>query len=313
MAPVVLGYYWCCAVDEIVWLERFINYLDLEKNSSPLTMQAYRHDVLQFLELEGEQTEGLSKVDHLVLRRYLAALKDKGYSRRTIARKMSATRSFLFFLRKEKQVVDGRWSTVARPKLEKGLPRFLYRHEVFALLEAPDEGTPLGFRDRAWLELIYASGLRVAELVALNISDLRLSERLVKVSGKGGKERITPMGRIAAALLSEYLERVRPQLAVRQKNGTVYERVFLNRWGDPLSDRGVRYLFGKHIRRVSAKDGFSPHSLRHSFATHLLEGGADLRVVQELLGHVDLSSTQIYTHVTRERLSAVYERTFPRY
>jgi len=287
-------------------------YLLLEKNASPLTMQAYRNDIMQFLGLEGIDPAGFQEVNHLTLRRFLAWLKNQGYNRRSIARKLSATRSFLFFLQKENLISGGKWTTVARPKQGKPLPRFLYYHEVIALLEAPDSKKTLGFRDRTMLELIYSSGLRVSELVNLKISSLQLEERLVKLYGKGRKERIVPVGTIAAALLEEYIESVRPVLADLNKEDTRYEELFLNRWGKPLSDRGVRHIFHKYIIRVSHKEGITPHSLRHSFATHLLEGGADLRVVQELLGHVSISTTQIYTHITREKLTEVYRMAFPR-
>jgi len=294
------------------WFERFLNHLYVGRNVSPLTLQAYRKDILQFMELEFNDTANLEQINHLTMRQYLSWLKDRGYSRRSIARKMSATRSFLFYLQKEGQIISGKWSAVARPKIEKSLPRFLYQHELLALLEVPDSRTPLGFRDRTLLELIYSSGLRVSELVNLHIASLQLEERLVKVYGKGSKERIVPIGRIASELIKEYLEKIRPTLAAVNKDGKIYEELFLNRWGRPLGDRGVRYIFRKYIRQVSHKEGISPHSLRHSFATHLLEGGADLRVVQELLGHVSISTTQIYTHVSREQLSRVYHAAFPR-
>ncbi|MDW7739858.1 MAG: tyrosine recombinase [Bacillota bacterium] len=294
------------------WVDRFTAYLVAEKNASPLTLQAYRNDILQLISLEGKSEVDRLEIDHLTLRRFLAWLKEKGYSRRTIARKLSATRSFLFYMQKEGEISSGRWSAVARPKQEKLLPNFLYYHEVIALLEAPDSSTPLGFRDRTILELIYSSGLRVSELVGLKSSSLQLDERLIKVFGKGSKERIIPVGRVAAELLKEYIERVRPFLESANKEGKIFDQIFLNRQGSPLSDRGVRYIFRKYIQKVSNKVGISPHSLRHSFATHLLEGGADLRVVQELLGHVSISTTQIYTHITKERLSEVYRQAFPR-
>ena len=293
-------------------LDHFLNYLAVNKNASPLTVQGYRNDLIQFFDLTDlHQTDEIN-VNHLMIRGYLAWLKQKGYSRRTIARKLSATRSFLFFLKKEGIIEGGKWSAVTRPKIEKSLPGFLYQHEVIALLEAPDGNTNLGFRDRTLLELIYASGLRVSELVNIKLMHLQLEERLIKVRGKGKKERIVPVGSVAAALILEYQKNVRPLLALKNKAGQEYEELFLNRWGNPLSDRGVRNLFHKYIQMVSHKEGITPHSLRHSFATHLLEGGADLRVVQEMLGHVSISTTQIYTHVTRERLREVYHSAFPR-
>jgi len=294
------------------WLESFLFYQFTEKNASPLTLQAYRSDIIQFLGLEGVHKDGVFEINHLMLRRYLAWLKEKEYSRRSIARKLSATRSFLFFLQRQAVIKSGRWSAVARPRQEKPLPHFLYYHEVAALLEAPDSENPLGFRDRTMLELIYSSGLRVSELLSLKPASLQLEEKLIKVFGKGNKDRIVPLGGIAAGLLEKYMDEKRPLLAAREKQGREYEELFLNRWGRPLSDRGVRYIFKKYIQQVSHKIGITPHSLRHSFATHLLERGADLRVVQELLGHASISTTQIYTHVTKERLSEVYRSAFPR-
>lgn len=294
------------------WLDRFMVYLMLEKNASPLTVQAYRNDILQFLELEGDDSAAFQEVSHLALRRFLAWLREQDYNRRTIARKLSATRSFLFFLQKEGLINGGKWVTVSRPKQGKPLPRFLYYHEVASLLEAPDCKKAIGFRDRVLLELIYASGLRVSELVNLKTNSIHFEERLVRVYGKGRKERIVPINIAAAALAGEYIDKIRPQLAARNKDDQPCEELFLNRWGKPLSDRGVRYIFHKYVVQVSQKEGITPHSLRHSFATHLLEGGADLRVVQELLGHASISTTQIYTHVTRNRLNEVYRMAFPR-
>lgn len=293
-------------------VERFMIYLEIGKNVSPLTLQAYRSDILQFLKLQGDDVDSLLGVDHLTLRKYLAWLKEEGYTRRTVARKLSATRSFLFFLHKEGLIEGGKWTTVARPKQEKNLPRFLYYHEVEALLKAPDPKKAFGLRDRAILELIYSSGLRASETVGLKVDCLQSGEKLIKVYGKGRKERIVPVGTVAASLVEKYVNEARPLLAANNKDGKTYNQLFLNRWGRPLSDRGLRYMFQKYIRAVSYKVGITPHSLRHSFATHLLEGGADLRVVQELLGHVSLSTTQVYTHVTKERLRDVYRSAFPR-
>ncbi len=298
--------------DRYVWLESFLSHLYLERNASPLTLQAYRNDLLQYLDLtEGDQGVNVD-LDHLSLREYLALLKEGNYTRRSVARKLSATRSFLFYLQREKLIKGGKWSAVSRPKLGKALPRFLYYHEVELLLAAPNSGTLIGFRDRTILELLYSSGLRVSELISLTASSLQLEERLIKVMGKGRKERIVPVGRVAAALLAEYIEVIRPSLAAKSNKQESVKEIFLNNHGEPLSDRGVRYLFQKYIRQVSHKEDIAPHSLRHSFATHLLERGADLRVVQELLGHASISTTQIYTHVTKEMLREVYHASFPR-
>lgn len=289
-----------------------MTYLDAVKSASPLTLQSYRTDIMQFLALLDRAGEDVRETDHYRMRRFLAWSKEKGYTRSTVARKLSATRSFLRFLQREGYLQSDSWAGVARPRQEKGLPHFLYYHEVTALLEAPDSGTLLGFRDRTWLELIYACGLRVSELVGLVPESIQLEERLVKVTGKGSKERILPLGRVAAAFTREYLERVRPALLALNRDGVAGRSIFINHRGGPLTDRGVRQIFHKYIRRVSCQEKITPHSLRHSFATHMLERGADLRVVQELLGHVSVSTTQIYTHVTRERLQEVYRQAHPR-
>lgn len=294
-------------------LERFLNYLEVEVNASPLTLQGYRHDIVQFLLVTGKGDSPIQEADHHLLRSYLAWLKENDYTRSSAARKLSAVRSFLGFLQQEGDLEKGTWRNVSRPRQEKKLPQFFYYHEVVAFLEAPDCGTLLGYRDRTIFELLYASGLRVSELTGLEISSCNLEERLIKVAGKGSKERIVPTGRVAAAFLKEYLGRVRPLLLSAAGEGaSKTERVFLNHRGGPLSDRGVRYIFEKYIRQVSHKEGLTPHSLRHSFATHLLERGADLRVVQELLGHASISTTQIYTHISKGHLWDVYHRAHPR-
>lgn len=294
-------------------LVSYLEYLEIEMNASPLTLQGYRHDIIQFMMATGGREGPVEEADHHLLRGYLAWLNDKGYTRSSVARKLSAVRSFLGFLQREGELERGTWSNVSRPLQEKNLPQFFYYHEVVDLLEAPDCGTLLGYRDRTIFELLYASGLRVSELTGLERGSCDLEERLVRVTGKGSKERIVPMGRVAAAFLREYLTRIRPQLraaAGEEAPGT--KKMFLNHRGGPLTDRGVRYIFEKYIRRVSLKGGLSPHSLRHSFATHLLERGADLRAVQELLGHANVSTTQIYTHVSKEHLRKIYQRAHPR-
>lgn len=292
------------------WVDSYFRYLEEEKNLSLLTVQAYREDVEQFhgwLEHEGDYSE----ISHFLLRRYLAWLKKRNYARRSIARKLSATRSFLCFLQREGVLDKGTWSRVTTPRLEKILPRFFYYPEVEALLEAPDRRSLLGLRDRALLELIYACGLRVGEAAGLRERDYQVEERLLKIRGKGSKERIVPVGRTAAGFLEEYCSRVRPRL-LRSGKGDEHGYIFLNRFGAPLGARGMRMTFEKYLRRVSTRNDLTLHSLRHSFATHLLDRGADLRVVQELLGHASLSTTQIYTHITRERLMEVYRNTHPR-
>lgn len=293
-------------------LERFLTYLETERNASPLTLQSYRNDLMQFKSLLEAEEKKIESTNHYDLRQFLSLLKENGYARSSVARKLSATRSLLRFLHREEVVKTTSWSSVARPRQERKLPTFMYYHELSALLEAPDCKTMLGFRDKAILELIYACGLRVSELSNLKVEDCNLEERLVKVSGKGRKQRIMPLGRVAASFMKEYLNRVRPAQLLKCRVEVDPGTVFLNNRGGSLSDRGVRGMFRKYIRRVSRKDGITPHSLRHSFATHLLERGADLRVVQELLGHESISTTQIYTHITRERLLEVYRQAHPR-
>lgn len=291
------------------WLEKFLDFLEVEKNASLLTLQAYRNDLCQ-LQQWRSQKRILPDINHLVLRHYLAWLKEAGYSRSSIARKLSAVRSFLRYLQREGCLAGGGWSRVLTPRQERKLPKFLYYQQVEALLEAPDCGTLLGFRDRTILELLYSCGIRVSELVSMNIHSYQDEERLLKVMGKGSKERILPVGRIAGKFLNEYLFRIRPRLLAPKADDHGF--FFLNRLGGPLSDRGVRLMFTKYIRKVCSTEGATPHSLRHSFATHLLERGADIRVVQELLGHASISTTQIYTHLTKERLREVYRSTHPR-
>lgn len=291
------------------WIEKFLCFLEIEKNASPLTLQAYRNDLYQ-LQHWRKQNGSTFEINHLLLRHYLAWLKERGYSRSTIARKLSATRSFLRYLQREGCLAGEAWARVMTPRQERRLPKFLYYQQVEALLEAPDCGTLLGFRDRTILELLYSCGIRVSELVSMNIHSYQDEERLLKVTGKGSKERILPVGRVAGKFLKEYLFRIRPRLLA--PNADDHGFFFLNRLGGPLSDRGVRLMFSKYIRKVCSTEGATPHSLRHSFATHLLERGADIRVVQELLGHVSISTTQVYTHVTKERLREVYQLTHPR-
>jgi len=229
-------------------------------------------------------------------------LRSKEYDKRTIARKLSTLRSFFKFLYKEGYLKYNPMSTVSTPKISKKLPKFLDVASVIKLIESPDKKDAHALRDRAIMEVLYTSGMRVSELVGLNTEDLDLIGGVAKVMGKGKRERMCPIGDKAARAVREYLQK-RPQ-----KN----KALFLNSSGTRLRDRSVRRIIDKHIKRISLKEKISPHTLRHSFATHLLDRGADLRSVQELLGHRNLSTTQIYTHITPERLKAVYDKTHPR-
>jgi len=248
------------------------------------------------------------QVDHLAVRKHLALLQRSGVKRTTIARKMASLRAFFRYLTREEILSVNPLSHVSSPKLEKRLPEVLSQDGAWALVQAPDTGTPAGLRDRAILEVLYSSGLRVSELVGLDLGDLDLSVGYVRVMGKGSRERIVPVGSYAVKAVKRYLTAGRPLLD-KKKAG---QALFLNKDGGRLTTRSIRNIVDKYVEQVSIQRKISPHTLRHSFATHLLDGGADLRSVQELLGHVKMSTTQIYTHVSREKLMAVYEKNHPR-
>jgi integrase/recombinase XerC len=248
------------------------------------------------------------QVNHLAIRKHLAQLQLSGLKRSTIARKMASLRAFFRYLSREELITANPLAFVSTPKIEKRLPEVLSQDGAWALVQAPDINTPSGLRDRAILEVLYACGLRVSELVGLDIADADLTLGYVRVMGKGSKERVVPVGSYAVNALNMYLATGRHLL---DKSGSS-PALFLNKSGGRLSARSIRNIVEKYVQMVSAQCKVSPHTLRHSFATHLLDGGADLRSVQELLGHVKMSTTQIYTHVSKERLLAVYEKSHPR-
>lgn len=292
----------------------FLDYLTYERNVSPNTIAAYRDDLESFIgflcndymTMARDQLE-LRRVDHLTIRSYLAHLSRRKLARASVARHLSALRSFFKYLVREGVVEANPARTVATPKREKHLPAVMQTSDVALLLEQPDTSTTLGLRDRAWLELLYASGLRISELVNIDIDDLELRARLVKVHGKGSKERIVPFGSKAETALRAWLA-VRGELAKDVEE----EAVFVNYRGRKITTRSVRRLFEVYLRRAALQSGVSPHTLRHSFATHLLNAGADLRGIQELLGHASLSTTQKYTHLNDWQLMAVYKKAHPR-
>jgi tyrosine recombinase XerC len=281
-------------------IERFVRYLEIEKNYSVHTVLNYRLDLDDFIKFLGESP--VEKVDYLLLRKYLAILKEKKLGSRSMARHLSALRSFFKFLTREGFLKTNPILSVSSPKLDKHLPQFLTEEEVSRLIESSLPKDEMGLRDRAILETFYSTGMRISELVALSQEDLDFIGGVVKLKGKGKKERIAPIGDKAISSLREYLER-------RAKQSSA---VFLNKRGTRITDRGVRNIVGKYLRLSGMKKGVSPHTLRHSFATHLLNRGADLRTVQELLGHANLSTTQIYTHLTTEKLKSVYDKAHPR-
>jgi tyrosine recombinase XerC len=289
-------------------------YLEAEKGASPYTVRNYRDDLLDFLYFLKKkkidplkETEKGMEVDRHVLRDYLSHLVDAGVAKASIARKLSAIRSFYRYLVREGILAKNPLEQVSSPKLDKRLPSFLTVEEVERLLSAPDPSTPLGQRDRALLELLYASGLRVSELVGLALEQINLETNEIRVLGKGSKERVVLMGMPAVEALKNYLEQGRNQLLAKKRS----QALFLNRYGQRLLERDVQRLLNKHAKKAGIGKRVHPHLLRHTFATHLLDGGADLRVVQELLGHARLTSTQIYTHVTKGQARKVYLSAHP--
>lgn len=293
-------------------LDKFFLYLEAERQVSHHTLVNYSKDLNQFYEfiaIDDAPNEeiALGALDHLSIRQYLAALRMGGYSKGSIRRKLSALRSFFKFLCRENIITSNPASMIRTLKKEKYLPNVLHEPQIKDLVEAPDAGTLLGLRDRAILEMLYGTGIRVSELVGLTMTSVDLDLGYARVFGKGAKERIVPIGSMALDALSEYISLVRPGLARHD-----IEALFVNRFGTQLTDRSVRRIVDKYIRLLGMNRNISPHTLRHTFATHLLNGGADLRSVQELLGHVSISSTQIYTHVTNERLKSVYDKAHPR-
>ena len=287
---------------------RYINYLKAERNASPYTVRNYTTDLLDFFQfLRTKKISSLKEVDRHVLRSYLSQLMERGFVKASIARKLSAIRSFYRYLLREEIISTSPVATTSSPKLDKRLPSFLTIGEVERLLGAPDLFTPQGQRDRALMELLYASGLRVSELVGLNLERVNLNTNEIRVWGKGSKERMVLMGKPAARALSIYLSQGRPKLLGKKRSNAL----FLNRYGERLIERRVQRILGKYANIAGIEKRVYPHMLRHTFATHLLDGGADLRVVQELLGHANLSSTQIYTHVTQSQARKVYLSAHP--
>ncbi|MGE5197674.1 MAG: tyrosine recombinase XerC [Deltaproteobacteria bacterium] len=284
-------------------IQKFIRYLEIEKNYSPHTILNYKLDLKDFHAFLGETA--IESVDYLTLRKYLASLKEKQLQTKSVARKLSTLRSFFKFLTREGFLKSNPILVLSSPKLEKHLPQVLTEEETRRLIEAAAPKGPKdekGLRDRAILETFYSTGIRISELVNLNAPDIDFISGIIKVMGKGRKERIVPIGEYAIRALRDYIGN-------RKKQSEV---VFLNKSGKRITDRGVRGIIEKYIKLASIKQGVSPHTLRHSFATHLLDRGADLRSVQELLGHANLSTTQIYTHLTTERLKNVYDKAHPR-
>ncbi|MFQ5793089.1 MAG: tyrosine recombinase XerC [Acidobacteriota bacterium] len=289
--------------------DTFISYLKDVRNASPHTLRNYSADITAFLDFLQRISPSyeLKYVDRSVIRSYLTKLYVDRKAKATAQRKLSALKSFFRFLVREGYLERNVLSAVRSPKGERRLPGFLDTVEVVRLIEAPDVSTLAGLRDRAILEVLYSTGIRVSELVGLSVEDVDFVGEVVKVRGKGKKQRIAPMGRYAALALSDYLN------SPRRRGGTSPgDAVFLNRGGARITTRSVARIVAKYVRQTALKAGISPHTLRHTFATHLLNAGADLRSIQELLGHTSLSSTVIYTHVSTEKMQEVYSKSHPR-
>jgi integrase/recombinase XerD len=289
--------------------QAFCDHLALERGLSPRTVEAYRRDVDKLIAFAAARgISGPAGLGTAELREFVYQLKDEGLQPSSIRRTVSALRTYFAFLVAEGEVVADPTDRLELPRAWRRLPGVLSRDEVARILDAPDPADRLFWRDKALLEFAYASGVRVGELVTLKARDVDLQEGLALVFGKGAKERIVPIGRAALQALVVYLREIRPGLAGNRAAGVV----FLNARGTPLTRMGVWKILQKHVRRAGVRKRVTPHTLRHSFATHLLEGGADLAAVQDMLGHADISTTQIYTHVEREYLRDVHRKFHPR-
>lgn len=295
-------------------INRFLDHLRYERNYSHHTLDSYRRDLLQFLAYltrQGKEKISPQQIDHISIRDFLGHLHQKGNAKTSIARKLAAVRSFFRYLYKEGSIDPNPARLVRTPRLPDRKPRFLSVAEVETLLALPDSDTDRGIRDRAILELLYASGLRVSELVGLNVEDVSPAQRLLKVRGKGKKERLVPFGKKAEEALGLYLPR-RAALLRRQRTSREPGALFLNLRGSRITARSVQRNLNDYVRNGALLLQVHPHLFRHSFATHLLNRGADLRSIQELLGHESLSTTQKYTHLSIEELMKVYRRSHPK-
>jgi integrase/recombinase XerC len=290
----------------------FLEYLEAEKNYSDHTIESYQTDLVAFSEFAAEQKiREPGEIGRDVLRKFFAHLLDEGYSKKSIARKIASLRSFFKYL-KRKQLVDSNpVLSIATPKLEQRLPGFLDEPAMQRLLDLPDRSTMEGLRDAAILEVFYSTGMRLSELVSLNTGDIDAQTCLIKVTGKGRKQRIIPIGEKAIRAVEEYLQ-ARGTLEVQSRESDDSMAVFLSKGHKRIYPQMVGIIVKRYLGKVSELEKKSPHVLRHTFATHLLNRGADLQAVKDLLGHESLSTTQIYTHVTTERLKKVYHQSHPK-
>ncbi len=289
----------------------YIHFLRVERQLSENTLQSYERDIKDYSKdiFETQQLETFDDIDRFHILQYLQSLRNKGISARTVSRHISSIRSFHQFLLREKRCDNDPTVHIEMPKIEQKLPKVLSIEEIDRLIAAPNVAKPQGVRDRAMLELLYATGMRVSECIELNLDDIHLTMGFVRVFGKGGKERIIPLGGSAIEVCTNYLNKARFQLE-NAKLRT--EALFINQRGKRLTRQGCWKLMKGYAEKAGIEKELTPHILRHSFATHLIENGADLRAVQEMLGHADIATTQIYTHISKTRLSEVYKQFHPR-
>ncbi len=291
--------------------DEFLHYLKYQKRYSSLTIESYKRDINQFIEyVNKEAYDHFDDVDHRFIRGYLVYLDQQHLSHTTINRKLSSLRSFYKYLHKENKVKDNPFILVKSLKTSQRNPDFMYLDEMMDFLESIDTSTPLGIRNKALIELMYASGLRVSEVVSLTFSQIDLNRKILLIHGKGNKDRYVPFHDYALKWLRIYIDDVRSELMIHASSDHSF--VFVNKFGNPLTNRGVEDIINRCMYQFNPNRKIHPHTIRHSFATHMLEAGMDLRVVQELLGHASLSTTQIYTHITKEKLKEVYDKTCPR-
>lgn len=290
-------------------LDQFLNYLTVERGLSPNTLDSYSRDLIKYLDyLSTKGIKDISKTSDLTVISFIATLKNGGLSNRSVARNLTSIRMFYRFLTEDHHINNNPTLNIETPKRELRLPQVLSIEEVDVLLQQPDSSTSLGLRDAAFLELLYATGLRASEIISLALNDINLEAGYLIASGKGSKERLIPIGEVAQNLIKKYLKNSRPTLLKNKQS----HHLFTTRSGKSMTRQGFWKLIKKYALAAGIRKKITPHTLRHSFATHLLERGADLRSVQMMLGHADISSTQIYTHVTTERLKKIHNQYHPR-
>ena len=290
-------------------LDQFLNYIAVERGLSINTLDSYSRDLNKYLNhLTNIGIKDINKTTDLTVISFISILKKEGLSNRSIARNLTAVKMFYNFLTQDHYIKNNPTLNIETPKREAKLPQILNIGEIDLLLQAPDKNTPLGLRDSAFLELLYATGLRVSEIVSLSLNDINLEAGYLIAYGKGSKERVIPIGEVSQNVIREYLKTSRPILL----NNKQSPYLFITRSGKPITRQGFWKIIKKYSLAAGIKKNITPHTLRHSFASHLLERGADLRSVQMMLGHVDISTTQIYTHVTTERLKKIHSQYHPR-